>query len=138
MEIPNYDVMPKELISFFLENAKESSLFYRMQSGSNNTSRAYPNIKELKFPAPLSYNYQTKLWQSIYTKESFSEDLIPWYREKIVRPVYPILYDSIIFFVDSLYKTVTLVPYSSNECSIIRSLDEDNACRTAHFWCGKE
>ena len=137
MEIPNYDVMPTELISYFLENAKKSSLFFRMQSRLNNTSRAHSNIRELRFPAPLTYNYQSKLWQSIYTQQPFSEDRIPWYRGKIARPVRPILYDSIIFFVNSKYKTVALFPYSSNECSIVRSLDDANACHTAHFWCKK-
>ena len=126
-EVPNFDVIPKELISFFLENANESTPFNRIQSTStaNNSSR-YPTRSNtlVKFPAPLTYNYTTKIWQSIYRTQSFdsSKDVIPWYREKDARPVYPVLDDRITFFLSPATKRVSYIPYSSNECPIIQSL----------------
>ena len=131
--------MPKELISFFLENANESTSFNRIQSTftSNNSSR-HPtrSNKEVKFPAPLNYNYSTKVWQSIYKTQSFdsSKVIIPWYREKDSRPVYPFLDDTITFLINSASETVSLMPYSSNECPILKSL-VDIQCLKLHCWC---
>ena len=141
-EVPNFDVIPKELISFFLENANESTPFKRIQSTStaNNSSRLPTrSSNEMKFPAPLTYNYTAKLWQSIYKTQSFdsSKVIIPWYREKDSRPVYPFLDDTITFLINSASKTVSLMPYSSNECPILKSFADiyNIQCQKLHCWC---
>ena len=141
-EVPNFDVIPKELISFFLENANESTPFNRIQSTStaNNSSRhSTRSSKEVIFPAPLTYNYTTKIWQSIYKTRSSdsSKDVIPWYREKDARPVYPVLDDTITFLISSATKRVSFMPFSSNECPIIHSLADikNNQCQKLHCWC---
>ena len=115
----------------------------------NDSSRydSKSNYQEMLFPAPLNYNYETKLWQSFYTQQQFfdsSENPIPWFRERHSKPVYPILDDTVMIRADTKRNRVTLVGYSSNECSIIRSLNQiekirndTSECRKAHVWCRK-
>ena len=144
-KVPSFDEIPKELISFFVNNAKEPSPFHRLQSNfTNNDIRIVPsrsNFPELLFPAPLNYNYQTRSWNSFYTKQPWTvldslDEPIPWYREKGMEPVYPILDDFIFLKVDVAAKTVRPFPYSSNRCSILTSLYKNNSeCKFGHFWC---
>ena len=66
---------------------------------------------------------------------SRSKDLIPWHNRDDLLPVYPHLDDRIMIFVDA--QTVTLFPYSSNQCSILQAVSDKkiDQCVTAHFWC---
>ena len=66
---------------------------------------------------------------------SRSKDLIPWHNRDDLLPVYPHLDDRIMIFVDA--QTVTLFPYSSNQCSILQAFSDKkmDQCVTAHFWC---
>ena len=135
-EVPSPDVIPKELISYFVENANELSSFKLTNS---NDDQRFPSLPELAFPSSLVYNYESKLWESFYTKLPF-EGEIPWYRQSGSRPICPNMDDLIIFQVDNYLRTVTLRSYSSNECSIMQSFKDENMnqCELAHFWCRKE
>ena len=129
-------MIPKELISYFVENANESSSF--KLTNSNDDPRI-SSLPELAFPSSLVYNYESRLWESFYTNLHFKGE-IPWYRQSGSRPICPNLDDVIIFQVDAYLRTVTLLPYSSNECSIMGSFNDENInqCELAHFWCRKE
>ena len=114
---------------------------------ANNSSRlATTTCQELKFPAPLSYNYSTKLWESIYKAQTFdsrfdfSDNRIPWFRRNNSRPVYPVLDDSITFNINLPSKRVWILPYSSNECPILQSWGNKtkSQCQYKHFWCSTE
>ena len=148
-KIPNFDELPKELVSFLVDKANASSPTYWLHSNStiNDTARLElkTNRKQaVMFPALLYYNYETKLWESFYTKKTRSvldseRELIPWYRQRHAQPVYPILDDSIFFLVDTRRRSVEPLPYSSNECSHLSLVDNNNSeCKIAHFWCDEQ
>ena len=129
-------MIPKELISYYVENANDLSAFKLINS---NDDQRNPSLPELAFPSSLVYNYESRLWESFYTKLPFKGQ-IPWYRQSGSRPICPHLDDIIIFQVDTYLRTTTLRSYSSNECSIMQSFEDENMnqCELAHFWCRNE
>ena len=130
-------MIPKELIPYFIKNANASSPFNSMKS-SHTSTNLRSNFPELFFPAPLNYNYQIGSWESMYDNQ-LARRQIPWHRQKGSSPVHPILNDSITLLVDKIARTITVSPYSSNECSVLPSFENDknHQCVFAHFWCRK-
>ena len=102
-KIPNVDEIPRELISYFLDNANTST-------NSSSPLRSIESIGQIRFPAPLSFNYETILWESVYTKKPFT-GVIPWFRQSNLLPVYPYLDDALMFVVWPMGKTLRINQY---------------------------
>ena len=102
-KILNVDEIPRELISYFLDNANTST-------NSSSPLRSIESIGQIRFPAPLSFNYKTRLWESVYTKKP-STGIIPWFRQSNLLPVYPYLDDALMFVVWPMGKTLRINQY---------------------------
>ena len=69
--------MPRELISYFVDNANDSSTFkFNYLNNSERNSVDYLAVARAKnpsliFPAPLYYDYHSQSWNSFYTKKPF-------------------------------------------------------------------
>ena len=57
--IPHPNQIPTDLIPYYLETDNQTSVFYDFQ--------------DVAFPAPITYNYESKTWNSIYTNKPYKD-----------------------------------------------------------------